>query len=173
LLLASGDLGCRSGRLINTGRRTLPCGLAEALDRALGSGGAVATADGCLIGRRNDALRPLHVLACPLECSTGFLTRVEGCARAVVLVLDPEFSPESGVEHLLARLYSLTRAEAKVALQVIAGNRPATIADDFHVNIETVKTQLKAVFQKTDTTGQSELVRTLLPLAMIANVNVV
>jgi DNA-binding CsgD family transcriptional regulator len=98
--------------------------------------------------------------------------RVESCARAFVLVLDPEFSPEGGVEHLLARLYGLTRAEAKVALQVLAGNRPSTIADGLGVSIETVKTQLKAVFQKTDTAGQSELMRMLLPLAMIADTNV-
>jgi DNA-binding CsgD family transcriptional regulator len=61
--------------------------------------------------------------------------------------------------------FGLTKAEAALARGLIAGQRLTEIAAARRVSIETVRTQLRALFRKTGTTRQPDLVRVLLAAA--------
>jgi DNA-binding CsgD family transcriptional regulator len=81
-------------------------------------------------------------------------------AVAVVMLHDPR-----GAVPPASRLQSgfgLTKAEAALARGLIAGQRLTEIATGRRVSIETVRTQLRALFRKTGTTRQPDLVRVLL-----------
>ncbi|MHB1938507.1 MAG: helix-turn-helix transcriptional regulator [Acidobacteriaceae bacterium] len=58
-------------------------------------------------------------------------------------------------------LYGLTKAEAKLATLLVEGCNISDAAEKNRVTRETVRSQLKAVFQKTGTRRQAELVRLL------------
>lgn len=62
---------------------------------------------------------------------------------------------------ILEGLFDLTPAEARVARAVLAGGSVDAIARDARVTTGTVRGQLKAVFRKTGTKGQVDLVRLL------------
>ncbi|TRO96309.1 helix-turn-helix transcriptional regulator [Glycocaulis profundi] len=55
-------------------------------------------------------------------------------------------------------MFGLTPAEARLAVQLAAGNTLAEIAETNGVNISTLRAQLRAVYAKTGTSKQSELV---------------
>lgn len=77
-------------------------------------------------------------------------------ARAVLMLLDlgERSAPHSG---LLAQVFALTAAEAKLASLIGAGHSIERAADRLGISSMTARTQLKAVFAKTDTHRQAEL----------------
>ena len=77
--------------------------------------------------------------------------------RALVLINDPDDGSSSLALHL-ERLYALTPAEAKVAIQLLEGLSPAEIGARNEVSENTVRTQIKSLLLKTDTSRQGELV---------------
>jgi DNA-binding CsgD family transcriptional regulator len=58
---------------------------------------------------------------------------------------------------VLEGLFDLTTAEARVARAISVGQSVNTIAAENSVSLETVRSQLKSVMQKTGTHRQSEL----------------
>jgi DNA-binding CsgD family transcriptional regulator len=62
----------------------------------------------------------------------------------------------------LQSLFRLTRAEVALAERLARGQRLAEIAAAREVSIETVRTQLRALFRKTGTSRQPDLIRVLL-----------
>lgn len=66
---------------------------------------------------------------------------------------------------LLVRLFDLTDAEARAALQVLQGGGVEAMAQRLEVSVNTVKTQLRAVYDKTQTHRQADLLKLLLALA--------
>ena len=73
--------------------------------------------------------------------------------------LGPKPGPPAAV---LARTFRLTPAEAKLACVIARGASPEIAARELKISRETARNQLKAVFAKTDTHRQSELVALLL-----------
>ena len=69
-------------------------------------------------------------------------------------------------ERILLEIYGLTRAEARVATLLAAGYRIEEITDKLQVSENTVKCHLKAIFAKTGTHRQSEVVSLLLSRVM-------
>lgn len=67
----------------------------------------------------------------------------------------------------LSRLYGMTKAEAALACEIAAGATLDQAAQKLSVSSNTIKTHLKRIFQKTNTTRQSELVSLLLKIATI------
>lgn len=65
----------------------------------------------------------------------------------------------SGLHCRLERLFGLTRTEAELAVLIARGQSPEAIATARGVRFETVRTQLRGVFKKTETHRQAELVR--------------
>ena len=112
-------------------------------DPARRTGGAMALARA---GRR----RLLHLTVAPL-CAGG-------AGGAVVCVGDLE-AGASPREQALRELFGLTAAEARVAVALFEGATLKEAAAAFGVSRHTVHNQLTGIFDKTETTRQSELVR--------------
>jgi len=66
------------------------------------------------------------------------------------------------IELRLRRRFRLSRAEARVATLLSDGLAPRMIADRLNVSIHTVRSQLQAIFSKTDTSRQAELTSLIL-----------
>ncbi|MFC9786587.1 helix-turn-helix transcriptional regulator [Rhodococcus sp. NPDC127528] len=99
----------------------------------------------------------LHVV--PLSADAAGLSPSRATALVVIADPDRELKPETAT---LRRMYSLTEAEAEVALRVARGDGLKPVAEEFAVSITTVRTHLQHVFDKTGTHRQAELVRLLL-----------
>lgn len=76
---------------------------------------------------------------------------------AVVMLIDPPAAP-GGTLAALQRLFRLTSAEARVLALLLDDCRPREIAEELDLSITTVRSHLKALFAKTETRRQSELV---------------
>lgn len=79
---------------------------------------------------------------------------------ALVLLRDPSY-PAVAID-ILRDLFGFTRMEAFVAAALARGHELPRIAGDLRIGIATVRTHLKQVLLKTDTTRQPEAVATIL-----------
>ena len=104
---------------------------------------------------RPSGKRPFEVLVAPL----GARGRDDTSHRAVAMVFlrDPEAKPRP-VPALLRELYRLTPGEARLAADLLADRSLLEIAEARRLSRETLRTQLKALFLKTGTNRQSELI---------------
>ncbi len=75
-----------------------------------------------------------------------------------LFVHDPE-DMASNIEHLVADGLGLSPSEAAVAARVWEGDSIADAARELKISPNTVKTHLKAIFEKTGVDRQSALVR--------------
>jgi DNA-binding CsgD family transcriptional regulator/PAS domain-containing protein len=103
------------------------------------------------------AKRPLVIRILPVDgaARTPFLG-----ARALLVVSD--LNPKSKTPlDLLSQTFGLSPAEARLASLMATGASPEQAAEQLGIARETARTQLKAVFTKTGTHRQSELVALL------------
>lgn len=108
---------------------------------------------------RPSGRKPLEVLVSPLRAEKA-LSAFHAPA-ALVYITDPERLPEPP-EAWWQEAYGLTRAEARVAVRSAQGLTIDEIASVLGVSPNTVKTQLKSVFAKTNSKRQRDLVRLVL-----------
>lgn len=80
---------------------------------------------------------------------------------AAILVVSPEFLPQPSPKEL-CRLYSLTKTEASLAVALVQGKTLNDQAMATGVSKNTVRNQLKAIFEKTGVNRQAELIRLIL-----------
>lgn len=81
-------------------------------------------------------------------------------ARALLTLVPLE--PSSGQSPaLLTRAFGLTAAEARLAATIAQGKAPEQVAEELGIARTTVRNQLRAIFSKTNTHRQSELVALL------------
>jgi DNA-binding CsgD family transcriptional regulator len=106
---------------------------------------------------RPSLLRSLTLLIAPIRMQHAFVQK----PVAVVFVSDPEREPEA-VPEILQRLYGLTSREAEVAALLMQGIDLREAAGQLGVGMNTARTHLRLIFEKTDTHRQSELVHLLL-----------
>lgn len=134
-------------------RHAIIAGL-EALHTGQGSGNSAA-----LLPRLNGR-SPYRVFVQTLRPATneqtGFRWGFE--AGLLLLVDEPDRAASPARANALASLYRLTRAEIRVAEGLGRGDNLATIAADHGVSVATVRSQLKRILDKTDTSRQAELV---------------
>lgn len=97
---------------------------------------------------------PLIVRCLPV---VGEARDLLGMARTILAVDDMRPASLDGAETVLRALYGLTRAEALMAINVGEGKSVREAADAQKVAFETARTRLKAIYQKTGTSRQSEL----------------
>jgi DNA-binding CsgD family transcriptional regulator/PAS domain-containing protein len=158
-------------------------------ERILTAGDGLSLTNGRLCARRNFETVKLAALiaaaASDAEPSAGcmLLGRTGGGASYVVRVAPVGVAlaafdrpvamvsitapAESRVsERELSELYGLSRAESRIAVALARGKRPADIADEFGVQITTVRTQLSAILQKLGMERQSDIVRLLSAIAI-------
>jgi DNA-binding CsgD family transcriptional regulator/PAS domain-containing protein len=99
--------------------------------------------------------------ACPVDRVANIQWSEPGAG--VMLFLTPvQARVEPGRRESWQRLWGLTRAEAVLAQHLADGSSLSEAADMLGVSINTVRTQVRALFAKTETRRQSELVRALL-----------
>jgi DNA-binding CsgD family transcriptional regulator len=108
-----------------------------------------------------DGRHPLIVHAVPLVASARDLFKR---GSAVLLIGDPSEQVESE-EALLRHVYGLTGAEARLAKELASGRELHEIASQSGVSLAKLRSQLKAVFGKTSTHRQSQLVGLLVRLS--------
>ncbi|WP_271894248.1 helix-turn-helix transcriptional regulator [Candidatus Phyllobacterium onerii] len=84
--------------------------------------------------------------------------------QVVVVFIDPDIHPQSPATALQA-CFGMTPAEAMLARRITSGEELKVAADHLGICYETARCQLKAVFYKTDTHRQAELVALLARMA--------
>jgi DNA-binding CsgD family transcriptional regulator len=109
---------------------------------------------GNVIVVRREAKKPILIEVLPVHgaARSPFLG-----ARFILTLRDLDAVRRSPPE-VLSEIFSLTPAEAKVASMIAAGASPEEIANELNLSRETVRNQLKAIFGKTGTHRQNELV---------------
>ncbi|WP_176445312.1 helix-turn-helix transcriptional regulator [Maliponia aquimaris] len=144
----------------------------------LGAGGRVGLSDsradsrleGCMQGRTG--LGELHFTDRDGTGVTGHVVRVDGrvadlipfpksvfaAPPVFVLVITSDLAAGDPVA-LIARKTGLTRSEAAIALAIAEGASPAEIAGQRGRSLHTIKNQLQAVYEKTGSHRQADLVR--------------
>jgi DNA-binding CsgD family transcriptional regulator len=99
------------------------------------------------------------VIARLLPIHGGARTPFLGARALLTLVpLEPAYGP---IPALLTRAFGLTPAEAKLAATIAQGKALEQIAKELGIARTTVRNQLRAIFSKTNTHRQSELVALL------------
>lgn len=129
--------------------------LTELLNNALSPSGAEKQEGDFAMSvsrEQNDA--PLTVMVAPI--GTGVAGK-----GAVLFVTDPSEPVELSIE-AICRLYGLTPAEGRLALGLTNGRKLDDLAEEWGVSMHTVRSQLRQIFRKTDTSRQSELVKLIL-----------
>jgi DNA-binding CsgD family transcriptional regulator/PAS domain-containing protein len=128
--------------------------------------GAIATTNGegshpggAMIVSRRAVRHPLQVLVTPLRTQTIHLDKERPVVAIFISDPDHKSAPDSAI---LAQLYRLTPAECRLAQMLTTGETLKAAAERLGVAQSTVRSQLKSIFAKTDTSRQSELVRILL-----------
>ena len=81
--------------------------------------------------------------------------------NAVLFVDDPNDADNPAPADLYSRTFRLTPAEARLAVHLASGASLMETADEFGVTHNTVRAQLRAIFDKTETHRQIDLVRLL------------
>ena len=97
----------------------------------------------------------LYVFYHPVAVSRG---------HAALLTFYHPDSPPIVDSDLLASAFDLTPAECRVACHIAEGRTPKEIANQIGVQHDTVRKQLQAIYQKTATNRQVDLIRLLLNL---------
>jgi DNA-binding CsgD family transcriptional regulator len=145
------DSGLRALNHVESGR------LGEIIAKAIKAGSEMDRTQGgaMLISRINK--RSLQVFAAPYVSQDAIAS---GGAVAMVFIADPESRPSLPSE-ILSELYGLTQAETRLALSLLNGNTLSQAADLFGVGLETVRSQIKSIFLKTNTQRQGELITLL------------
>lgn len=108
---------------------------------------------------RGGGLRPLEVLISP--CDQNVSGDNYGEPLAIVFVNDPEQQIET-IDSVLTSIYGLTEAEARIVGLLTNGLTIGDICLKLGIQQNTVRTHLKHIFSKTETSRQSELIKLIL-----------
>ena len=129
--------------------------LIEAAAAAAGYGDSV----GAFIPAIEAGAPPQSVLVVPYCAEVN--TYGGRAASVALLVASPQDCSDVSEDALVA-LFGLTKKEARVAKNVASGMTLESYEKTFHVAHDTLKSQLKSIFNKTGVTRQSEMVRLIL-----------
>ncbi len=108
-------------------------------------------------GARGDAMRLRRAAGPALRV---LVTALTGPTPGALVLLDAENAAPS-MRDILVRLYGLTPGEAELAGLLGDGLSPIEAAETRGVRLSTVRSQIQALLQKTDTRGLGDLLRTL------------
>jgi len=102
----------------------------------------------------------------PLVLHTIPLTGA-GSARSstVIILVDLRHSPRPTLS-VLQKLFDLTPAEARLSIEIVGGRTLSEVSAKMGLSNATLRTQLSAVFTKTQTRRQAELVALLTRVAI-------
>jgi DNA-binding CsgD family transcriptional regulator/PAS domain-containing protein len=143
----------RDGRVAPENPAIAP-GLADAIARSAGDAATDLGARGIGLPLSAPGAKGAVAYVLPLGPETGSFG--QGRAAAAVFIATQSSRPPPA-EELVASLYDLTRAEARVLLRVGGGASTGEAAVALGVSENTVKSQLARVFAKTGTGRKAEL----------------
>ena len=103
--------------------------------------------------------RPLSITVAPVRSER--LSLFDSGPSVLVCVSDPD-ADVAIPERRLRDLFGLSRAEARVALQLLDGRDPREAAEKLGLSFYTVRGHLVRMFDKTGTGRQSELIRLMM-----------
>jgi DNA-binding CsgD family transcriptional regulator len=161
ILRARDGLTCEGGYL-RAATPALTNHLRAAIGAAVRARGAVATDPGTTVSLPKVLGRPLSVVVAPLPSRRAAL--VDDEAVAVVFVTDPDRAPAPDVGTVRA-VFGLTPAEAELVGCLARGLSLEQSARELGLSVETLRSRLKTIFQKTDTHRQADLIRLVLTAA--------
>jgi len=160
LLGEAGDGIALSGQGLVLGRSLENQRLRRLIAAALKAGsGAAAEPGGTMLVPRPSGRRPFSIMVSPLSGGAFAMTRLR--PAVCIVIADPESRTVLPLDRLRA-LYGLTPAEARLAASLAAGEDLRSAAATLGIGYPTARTQLIAIFRKTETRRQSELIRLLL-----------
>jgi len=134
-------------------RALLQDAVATATGHGTGTGGWIS------LGRPTGR-RPLAVLVAPVAGTAAGFWAVESSA-AVVVASDPD-RQKGPDEHVTRELFGLTPGEARLACLLAQGLSLDEAATRLALRAGSARSRLKAIFEKTDTHRQADLVRLML-----------
>ena len=134
--------------------------LARAIAVAANANTAAAVAR-MLAGRRGGRVGYILTVA-PLGVELAVYER----PLAMILFADPDARTPS--ERELAEFFGLSRAESRLTAALLAGKKLREVAADSGVQITTVRTQLSSVLRKVGVSRQTELIRVLSNIPVVA-----
>jgi DNA-binding CsgD family transcriptional regulator/PAS domain-containing protein len=106
-------------------------------------------------------LDTLGTMALSLPVSRAVRTPAGESRAAVMLILiDPAGRAETALQ-FVSQAFSLSPAESRVLPLLLKGQTPTEIAQSLDLKLPTVRSQLSAIFAKTGTARQQELIRLL------------
>jgi len=123
-------------------------------DAAIDLGDGEEREGGAMTVSRPSYKRSFTLLVVPLPDADD-VSSDEG--NVAIFINDPEMHNEPPT-NVLARLYGLTDAEARLLQSLIVGKKLETVAEEAGVSMNTIRSHLKQVFRKTGTNRQPELV---------------
>jgi DNA-binding CsgD family transcriptional regulator len=131
--------------------------IARAIDasstKGLGSGAALSVT-------RPSSKRPLQLLVVPIRSRAANLTVGSSAPAAAIFLSDPE-RESVAPEEILRQFYGLTPAESRLATELLRHHSVTEAAEILRISRNTARTQLKRLFEKTNTRRQSELLQLL------------
>jgi DNA-binding CsgD family transcriptional regulator len=107
---------------------------------------------------------PLSLLICPVAFDKS--RSLASHPLAIILIAKSEAAEKTNLLQLRED-YSLTAAEARFAIEIIAGDGIQAAADRLSISKATARTHLSRIFHKTGTRRQAELVRMLISRSKI------
>jgi DNA-binding CsgD family transcriptional regulator len=156
-----GGLTFADGTLLAGPRR-----LREALERAIGCACRHLQPSGlCVTQTGAPPERWLRLVVAPIS----FGAAAGAVSRAAIWILNTE-SPPAPREELVAALFGLSRAEARLAIGMLMGRSATECARLAGVGVATIRSQLHSIFTKTGVKRQAQLVGLLskVPLLRLA-----
>ena len=109
-----------------------------------------------MVVKRTESAANLKLTVCPMD--VPFLSTGAAKARAIIFISEEPSSAESAME-MLAKCYRLTPAEVRVLRGITEGRSLKEVATHLEVSVNTVHSQIKSIFAKTNTHRQSELMK--------------
>jgi len=163
ILAAREGLCMVSGRLTASGlqdgsrlRQLIRSAIGKASDKTIVLSGAM-----CLMPESGEG-QPLSILVTPLNSrNQERLEFLHKSACAAIFIGSPAHSGEPDVD-VIRMLYGFTGAEARLAAALARGYSLNEISERFRISCHTARSHLKAIFEKTGTNRQAELVNLIL-----------
>ena len=137
--------------------------LRRAIDQAAltAAGRAFQPGETLLINRLSNE-HPFLIDVTPIRDSLGELQR--NMSGAMITIIDPD-NHQPFQTRRVAKAYGLSDAEVEVCRLVVDGWSNQAIADERSVSLDTVKTQVRSIMNKTATSRRADLIRLVVQTA--------
>lgn len=108
---------------------------------------------------RKESSRPLYVRVTPVwKNNAPFQVKNLNRPMAAIYITDPDL-PQETETALLQRMFGLTPKEAETLKNLVTGFSVEETAREMDISVSTVRTYLKSLFNKTETSSQQELIK--------------